>query len=176
MPSTTGIVTSPGGGAFGKLVEPVATAHHSTSRSRVGAGFSSAGMKMVNWPNRTPCLRRSAARVLVQLLDLVGDRVARHDPERLDQPEAEAARQPGQGLVLLHPQQRLEQRRDLAVDEMLQPAGDLLGHLGAGLVVDEGLRPAASARRRPSPACRPRCSPHISPPCSVKSISVSGAL
>ncbi len=81
------------------------------------------------------------ARVLVEHLDVLRDPVARDDAHRFDQLEAEAPGKPGQAVVLLHLDKRLEQRGDLAVDEMLQPTGDLFGHFGARLVVDESLHP-----------------------------------
>ena len=63
------------------------------------------------------------------------------DAKRLDKTKAKAPRQARQGLVPLDVDQRLEQRRDLPVDEMLQPALHLLGDIGAGLVIDKGLHP-----------------------------------
>ena len=84
-------------------------------------------------------LAQHAPGFLVQFLDLGGDAVAGQDPKRLDQPEGKATGQTGQRLVLLQGQQRLVQRGDLAVDEMLGPAADLVGDLGTGLLVDEDL-------------------------------------
>ncbi len=49
----------PGGGGAGNSSNPSESAH-SASRSRAGAGFSSAGMNTVCWPKRTPCFRSSA--------------------------------------------------------------------------------------------------------------------
>ena len=56
QPTIVGIVTRPGGGASGNSDSPCAR-DHSTTLKRVGAGFSNKGMKIVNWPNRIPCLR-----------------------------------------------------------------------------------------------------------------------
>ncbi len=79
------------------------------------------------------------ARVLIKLFDLGLHLGPGNDAHRLDQAIPEAAGQTGHGLVIVHGQQRLEQRRDLAIHEMLQAARHLLGHVGAGLVVDEHL-------------------------------------
>ena len=59
-------------------------------------------------PEPDPVLAQAAPRVLVQFLDLLRHALARQDPHRLDQAEGDAAGQPGQRLVGLHRQQRLE--------------------------------------------------------------------
>ena len=66
---------------------------------------------------------------------------------------------PRQRLVVAQRDQRLEQRGDLAVDPVAEPALHLLGDLGLGVLVDERLNLRARARRRRPPACRPRARP-----------------
>ena len=66
---------------------------------------------------------------------------------------------PRQRLVVAQRDQRLEQRGDLAVDPVAEAAAHLLGDLGIGVLVDEGLHLRARARRRRRPACRRRARP-----------------
>ena len=86
-------------------------------------------------------LAQGTAGGLVQRLDVLGHLRAGDHAHRLDQPEGEAPRQPLERFVVAHLDQRLEQRGDLAVDEMLQTAFHLLGDVHAGLVVDKGHHP-----------------------------------
>ena len=83
-------------------------------------------------------LAQERAHVLIELLHLARHFFARQDPERLDKPEGKAAGKARQRLVALHRQKRLEQRRYPAVDEMLQAALHLFGHLRPGLLIHEG--------------------------------------
>ncbi|HPK32079.1 MAG TPA: hypothetical protein PK510_06570, partial [Ottowia sp.] len=82
--------------------------------------------------------RHLATLYLNDLADVLRDAVARDNPHCLDQLKAEAPGEPGEPVVLLHFKQRFEQSRDLAVDEMLEPAGDLVGHFDTRFVVDKG--------------------------------------
>ena len=83
-------------------------------------------------------LAQGAARLLIQRLDLFDDAGAGQDAHVLDHAEGEAAGKAVQRLVAAEGQQGFEQGRDLAVDEMLQAPLDLLRHIGAGFVIDEG--------------------------------------
>ena len=83
-------------------------------------------------------LAKRAARLLVQRLNLVGDAVARQDAQSFGQAEGKAAGQALKRFVTAHRQKRLERGGDLAVDEVLKPATDLVGHVEARLFVDEG--------------------------------------
>ena len=83
-------------------------------------------------------LAQRAARLLIQRLHILGHVAARQDTQPFDHAEGKAPRQTGQRLVALHRQKRLEQRGNLAVDEMLQAALHLLRHIRPGLVIDKG--------------------------------------
>ena len=83
-------------------------------------------------------LAQHSARVLIQRLDVIGHVRTQQDTHRFDHAERETARKAVQGLVFLQGDQRLEQRGDLAVDEMLQAALHLGRHIRTGLLVDKG--------------------------------------
>jgi hypothetical protein len=82
---------------------------------------------------------------------------------------------PAQGFIARHVQQRLEQRRNLAVDEMLQAAAHFVGHVRPGFVIDKSVT-CGRMGSSPLTSLPTAVSPHISPPCSVKSNSGSAAL
>ena len=86
-----------------------------------------------------PVFAQGCARVLIQFLDLLRHIRAGQDAQAFDQTEGKAAREAGQGFVALQGQQRFEQGGDLAVNEMLQAALDLLRHVRAGHVIDKHL-------------------------------------
>ena len=124
--------------AFGEGVQPLGQRpqHQPQPRRR---GLQQRGHEDRELAKAHAVAAQGAPRVLIQILDLGGDRVARQDAKRLDQAKGKAARQAGQRLVPLQGQKRLEQGRDLAVDEMLQAALDLVGDLGPGLLVHEDI-------------------------------------
>jgi hypothetical protein len=160
--------------AVGNTVEPLLQPpeHQAQPRRR---GLQQERHEDRELPEAHAMLAQQPPRVLVQRLDVIGDLGARHDAVALHQPERHAARQPGDRLVAGHGQKRLELRGDLAVDEMLQPALHLEDHLGARILLDEGLR---RGFHRLGPRDQPptACSPHRRPPSSVISKAVSGAL
>ena len=80
---------------------------------------------------------QTAPRLLIQRLHFVSDFAPRDNAEMLCHAERKALGGAGQRLVILQCQQRLEGRRDLAVDEVLQAALHLGGHVRPGLVIDE---------------------------------------
>ena len=82
---------------------------------------------------------QGAARLLVQLFNLIGDGAARQDAQAFDHAKGKATGQPGQRLIPAEVQQGFKQGRDLAVDKMLQPALHLLGNVNACLIIDKGL-------------------------------------
>ena len=84
-------------------------------------------------------LAQRPARILIELLHLGRHGFARDDTEAFDQPEGKATGQTAQRLVPRQREKRLEQRGDLAVDEMLKAAMHLGHDIRAGLLVDEGL-------------------------------------
>ena len=76
---------------------------------------------------------------LAQALHFLGHLVARQHAQRLDQAEGDAARDAFEAFALFELDQRLERRRDMAVDEFLQPGLNLFA-VGAGELVagDDG--------------------------------------
>jgi hypothetical protein len=93
----------------------------------------------VNCPNRTPCLRSKPPRVLVQRLDVIGDLGARHDAVALDQPERHAARQPGDRLVAAMARSGSNCAAILRSTKCCNRRCTFSDHLGARIVLDEGL-------------------------------------
>ena len=77
------------------------------------------------------------ASILIQRLHILGHLGAGQNAEILNQLESKATGQAGQRVVLAQPQKRLEQGRDLAVDEVLEAAFHLLGHFRPGDIVDK---------------------------------------
>ena len=82
---------------------------------------------------------QNGAGLLIQLLDLGRDLIARNDAHRLNQTKGETACQTLQRLIAGHRHQRFKLRRDLAVDKVLHAAAHLVGDIGAGLFVNENL-------------------------------------
>ena len=83
---------------------------------------------------------QSATRILIQRFDIISDISTGHNAHRFNHAVAKALGKTGQGFVTLNVQKRLEQACDLAVDEVLQTALDLLRNIGTSFVVDKGHR------------------------------------
>ena len=84
-------------------------------------------------------LAQGAAGLLIQFLDLGGNHTAIQDAQAFGKAEGKALGQALQGFVAAHGQKRLELGGDLAVNEMLQAAADLFGHLFPRFLIDKGL-------------------------------------
>ena len=104
-----------------------------------GCRFQQQGQKNGELAEPQTMLAQGPARFLIQRLDLFGHRVAAQNPQSLDHAKGEALGKPGQRLITTQNQQRVEQSRHLAVDEMLQPAAHLFGDIGPGLFIDKRL-------------------------------------
>ena len=127
----------PGRRAFGEFVQPVKQrTQHQTQPC--GRGFQKRGQEHGILPETHTMLAQQAAGFLIQRLDVVADGFARDDAHRFDQLERNTARHAGQGFVARHGQKGIEQRSDLAVDEVLQAAAHLVHDIGARLVIDKG--------------------------------------
>ena len=168
------MVTKPGGGASGKISNPLAK-DQSTKRRRVGAGFSNVGMKTVNWPKRMPCLR-SAARASWSSAFTSSATAARGNTPspstmRKAKPRAKPAKassrpsaKSGSNRAAILRSIKCCKRR-CTFWATSAPASSSTKATICGL--------SASA---PATSLPTASEPHIRPPCSVKSISVSGAL
>ena len=88
-------------------------------------------------------LAQHAARFLIQRFDIVIDGIARQHAQPFDQSKRKSARKAGQGFIPAHRKQRIELRGHFAVNEMLHPAADFVGHVRPGLFIDKGLDPGA---------------------------------
>ena len=82
-------------------------------------------------------LAQRTAGLLIERLHILGHLAARDDAKAFAQTEGKALGHAAQRLVALHGDHRLEEGRDLAVNEMLQAALDLLRHILACLVINE---------------------------------------
>ena len=84
-------------------------------------------------------LAQRAARILIQRFHIIGHLIARDHAQRFNHLKRKSACQPRQRLVPAEVQQGLKQKRNLAVDKVLQPALHLLRHIRTGLVINESL-------------------------------------
>ena len=105
----------------------------------MGAGLSRSGRKTVYWPKRTPCLRRLARLSWSSPLTSSATSLRGMTPSASTSRKAMPRAMPVSVSSPLQRDQRLEERGDPAVDPVPRPAADLLGDLGAGVLVDEGL-------------------------------------
>ncbi len=75
--------------------------------------------------------------VLVQILDLSGDFIARNDAQFFDHAERKTTRHTGQRFIFLHVGQRFKQGRNFAINKVLQTARYLLSHIFAGFFINK---------------------------------------
>ncbi len=131
-----------GGRAFGKLVQTRSKRpQHQPQPGR--RGLQQQRQEHGELPEPDAVLAQRTPRILIELLDLVRNTGARQDAMRFHHAEREPACQPGQRVVIAQREKRFEQARDLAVDEMLQAAFDLLRDVRPGFVIDKPLHARA---------------------------------
>ena len=80
-----------------------------------------------------------AAGILVQIFHFLRNASTGQNAQPLNHAEGKATGKPGQCLIFLQVDQRLKQRLNLARDEMLQTAFDLLGHIWPRSLIDKNL-------------------------------------
>ena len=80
---------------------------------------------------------QGGTRILIQGFDLIGHVTTLDNSQGFDQAERKTTGKTGQGFVALKIEQRLKQGRNLAVDEMLQTARDLLRNICASFFINK---------------------------------------
>ncbi len=127
-----------GGRRFGELGQPLGKRPQNQTQAR-RRRFQQEGHKNSELAKADAVLAQRAARILIEGLDLVRDGGTGQNAQCLDHAKGKSLGQTAQRFVTLHGDQRLEQGRNLAIDEMLQAALDLLCDIRACHIIDKHL-------------------------------------